>query len=283
MMYVGSCLGFYGCVWDGTRIRVDPLTPMFDLTVHSRDSVLRRDIASSLDAFMLSVNSIENFYLSIKAPGARVNSISDADQERAKAFPYVTTYEDARNKVAFSYDKRLDDNKLLFLATANQFQFLVKFTPKYSEDCHRYLESRGRAPKLLNCRPLRGGWKAVFMEISRYKPLYGMNLTDEEKNKVREKVMKVVMDLHEGGFVHGDIRDTNILVDLDSLTDDSDGVNVQLIDFDWAGSVGAARYPLGVNKTTVWRPDGVQDEGLITVEHDKEMVSSLFQNTLPIF
>ena len=89
-------------------------------------------------------------------------------------------------------------------------------------------------------------------------------------------MMKVVIDLHEGGSVHGDIRDTNILVDLDSLTNDSDGVNVQLIDFDWAGSVGVARYPLGVNKTTVWRPDGVQDEELITVEHDKEMVSSLF-------
>ena len=69
------------------------------------------------------------------------------------------------------------------------------------------------------------------MEISRYKPLYGMKLTDEENNKVREKVMKVVIDLHEGGFVHGDIRDTNILVDPDSLTNNSDGVNVQLIDF----------------------------------------------------
>jgi serine/threonine protein kinase len=134
-------------------------------------------------------------------------------------------------KLHFFYDKRLDDTKLLFLAMVNQFQFLVKFTPRYSENCHRYLERRGRAPKLLNCCQFRGGWKAVFMEISRYKPLYGMKLTDEENNKVREKVMKVVIDLHEGGFVHGDIRDTNILVDPDSLTNNSDGVNVQLIDF----------------------------------------------------
>ena len=59
------------------------------------------------------------------------------------------------------------------------------------------------------------------MGISRYKHLYGMKLTDEEKNKVREKVMKVVIDLHEGGFVHGDIRDTNILIDPDSLTNDA--------------------------------------------------------------
>jgi hypothetical protein len=50
---------------------------------------------------MLAVKSIENFYLSINAPGARIDSISDADQERAKAFPYVTSYEDAGNKVAF--------------------------------------------------------------------------------------------------------------------------------------------------------------------------------------
>ena len=64
---------------------------MFDLTAHSKDSMLRRDIASNLDAFMLAIKSIEKFYLSINAPGVRIDSISNANQERAKAFPYVTS------------------------------------------------------------------------------------------------------------------------------------------------------------------------------------------------
>jgi hypothetical protein len=74
----------------------------------------------------------------------------------------------------------------------------------------------------------------------------------------------------------------NILVDCESLTKESDDVNVHLVDFDWAGPVGVARYPIGVNKTTVWRPDGVQDGELITVQHDDEMVSNLFQQTFMI-
>jgi hypothetical protein len=59
-----------------------------------------------------------------------------------------------------------------------------------------YTESQDRAPKLLKCRQLCGGWNAVFMEISDYTPLYGMELTEEEKDKVRLKMKNVVMDLH---------------------------------------------------------------------------------------
>jgi hypothetical protein len=51
-MYVESCLGIYGCLWDGSRIRVDPLTPMYDVAAHHRDEALRRAMASSLDALI---------------------------------------------------------------------------------------------------------------------------------------------------------------------------------------------------------------------------------------
>jgi hypothetical protein len=123
MIYVESYLGFYGCVWDGMRIRADPLTPMFDLTAHSKDNMLRRDIASSLDAFLLAVNTIENFYLTMNTK-ACADSISDADQKRspprARGYPYVTSYEDAGIQISFFYNTRFDGTKLLFLATANQ-------------------------------------------------------------------------------------------------------------------------------------------------------------------
>jgi hypothetical protein len=32
-------------------------------------------------------------------------------------------------------------------------------------------------------------------------------------------------------------------------------VVIRLIDFDWAGGMGEAKYPIGVNKTTMRRPD----------------------------
>ena len=44
--------------------------------------------------------------------------------------------------------------------------------------------------------------------------------------------------------------------------------------------IGIARYPMGVNKKTVRRPDGVRDGELITVEHDQEMVRNLFRQLI---
>jgi serine/threonine protein kinase len=112
------------------------------------------------------------------------------------------------------------------------------------------------------------------MDRSSYAVLYGLNLTKVQQEKVRRKVEKIVQILHDAGHVHGDIRNTNILVDLGSL--DSDDVKVHLVDFDWAGLIGEARYPIGVNGKTVKRPEGAEDGEIITIEHDNAMVSYLF-------
>ena len=72
--------------------------------------------------------------------------------------------------------------------------------------------------------------------------------------------MSIVRTLHEGGFVHGDIRDANLLIDRASLA--SDDVTIHLIDFDWAGCVGEAKYPIGMNCETVRRPEGIEGGSL---------------------
>ena len=55
-------------------------------------------------------------------------------------------------------------------------------------------------------------------------------------------------------------------------------MTVHLIDFDWAGCVGKAKYPIGMNCETVRRPEGIEGGELITEQHDIEMVSYLFAN-----
>jgi DNA-binding helix-hairpin-helix protein with protein kinase domain len=54
--------------------------------------------------------------------------------------------------------------------------------------------------------------------------------------------------MHAKGLVHGDVRDTNIHVNHKSLAKGTDDVQVHIIDFDWAGLVGVAEYPLGVDQ-----------------------------------
>jgi hypothetical protein len=58
----------------------------------------------------------------------------------------------------------------------------------FSEATHRYLAGFSYAPKLRECCELRGQWVVVFMNISDYTPLYRMELSGEEKQKVLQKV-----------------------------------------------------------------------------------------------
>jgi serine/threonine protein kinase len=189
----------------------------------------------------------------------------------------MTSYEDDGQRVAFTYNERLDDEKLIFSAILhhpNSEERLVKYTWRYSEAAHNYLASHGSAPRIQRCVRISADWTAVIMDKSTYQRLYGLRLSDAEQEKVRHKVRSVVQTLHQGGFVHGDIRDTNILIDIESLA--SEDVAIHLIDFDWAGRLGEAKYPIEVNKTTMRRPVDVEGGGLITKEHDLEMVSYLF-------
>jgi len=67
----------------------------------------------------------------------------------------------------------------------------------------------------------------------------------------------------------------NILIDqVETL--DSDDVRIHFVDFDWAGRIGEAEYPNDINRITVRRPEEAEGGKLITVEHDKTVVSYLF-------
>jgi serine/threonine protein kinase len=97
-------------------------------------------------------------------------------------------------------------------------------------------------------------------------PLLPLGFASELKSKIRD----IVQRLHDNDLVHGDIRDTNILVDLETSS-----YAVQLLDFDWAGTEGEVRYPERVNTKSIRRPDGVSDRELITKDHDTTMVGHL--------
>jgi len=146
MVYAGLYLGFYGAVWDGKRVRVEPLTPLFDLSTHWWESKARCAIAATFDALMVAVDSIKIHHDSIKSE-AKMNLTPpkeyDPDLQKARAHPFLTSYEDNGREIHFMYDMRLRDEKLLFCASiVNQpdsDKFLVKFTPWYSEDAHNCL------------------------------------------------------------------------------------------------------------------------------------------------
>jgi len=274
-------MGFYGAIWDGDRVKVEPLTPLFNLSTHRMEQDDRFAIASSLDALVAAAHNLTTHYQALDTE-ARANHVpSDyySRLQKARGFPFLTSYEHDGRRITLTYDARLDDEKLIFSAIVGQGdsahdECLVKYTRWYSKETHEHLASYGFAPMLRQCVQVSAEWIAIIMDRSKYEVLYGQMLSNAEQEKVRRKVNSMVQVLHEGGFVHGDIRDVNLLVDVGSLA--SDNVAVHVVDFDWAGRIGEARYPIGVNTKTVWRPAGVKSGQLITTRDDEDMVSYLF-------
>ena len=168
-------------------------------------------------------------------------------------------------KVNFQYISRPMNTKLLFeVSTDRGDNLLVKFTEDYSEDAHRYCSNNGIAPVLHAVEELSGGWKMVVMD-----------LLDDPYDIVKlplpeglfESLQRAVGTLHKGGFVHGDIRSCNFL-----FYKDQEEFKVMILDFDWAGVIGAAKYPDNINTVSVERPDGVGPGLPIIAKHDLEMI-----------
>jgi hypothetical protein len=71
-----------------------------------------------------------------------------------------------------------------------------------------------------------------------------------------------LVELHQGYFAHGDVRDVNIMVRKDGKS------GFMLVDFDWAGVIGKAHYRDNFSKVDFWLPDNMSEVMPIKSEHD---------------
>ena len=87
----------------------------------------------------------------------------------------------------------------------------------------------GIAPNLRGFGDIGAGWKMVIMDAldQEYKHF------DEDilPTDTRELIEKRLVELHQAGFVHGDVRDANIIVRKDNNS------GFMVIDFDWSGVI----------------------------------------------
>ncbi|KAF8634753.1 hypothetical protein AX15_000719 [Amanita polypyramis BW_CC] len=104
---------------------------------------------------------------------------------------------------------------------------------------------------------------------------YTLLINMENKEKLTELygiIRKNLEQLHQAGYVHGDIRDANIMVSrkpADKL--------FFLLDFDWAGKIREITYPMNIfHSKDLWRPKGAVDGELIKAEHDMQMLAHMF-------
>ena len=223
-------MGFAGTVFTG-RIELGPLTPLLPLHGYPEGGI--EPLARAFKAFRVAFKKLREEY--DKLLSGLMENLPDPN------FPYLNYYEDKTGKpVVFEYNKRLNESRLIFLATtSDKTRLFIKFTLRYGEDAHRACSDACVAPQLYAVKAIPGGWFMVVMEYldpNTFEHVYGSD-TD-----LKAKVDQAVDVLHGRGFVHGDLRVWNMMCRKEN------GVwKVLLLDFDWAGRQKEVRYPTGIN------------------------------------
>ncbi|KAH9917642.1 uncharacterized protein BXZ73DRAFT_105466 [Epithele typhae] len=142
-------------------------------------------------------------------------------------------------------------------------EVVVKFAFQYGVEGHALL-APDFSPRLWHCawEESVGMW-VIVMDHVRGSPLAEHEiLTPTQGEKLRDAVGR----LHAADLVFGDLRNVNVL----TVGDD----DIRLIDFDWCGKVGEARYPPDLYMGHDW-PSGVHCGGLIEKAHDLQWVNEL--------
>jgi serine/threonine protein kinase len=245
------------------------------------DSVLNEshitNVARIFYALKASLGKLDSYY-------EDVQPTSDLPAD-SRYFPSITTYRHDNKLINFEYVGFLENcpdcTTLHARRTTEPAQdIVVKFVDRYGERAHRLLADLGLAPKLFFCgSPCLSGkdpsYRSLSMVVMEY--IDGKTLAQEEinaqmKEKVRLELKRALDLLHDKGLVFGDLRPPNVMITKES--------EVKLIDFNWAGEKGQAKYPYLISPGVDW-PEGVKALAVMEANHDLEMLSKLFGRPAP--
>ncbi|KAG8946581.1 hypothetical protein FRC04_011559 [Tulasnella sp. 424] len=145
----------------------------------------------------------------------------------------------------------------------------------YGLEPHVLAASAGFAPRLLGTASIPGAPVIYVMELLSSKKWFHLvkaelpkDITERQKKDLRNRGTALISFLSEHQLVHGDLRGCNIMC----RRGDND-VDLRVLDWDWAGKRGTARYPAALNTEVGYQ--GLPG-GLIETSHDEDM----FRKTL---
>ena len=261
----GPWLCVLGAIYHTTAV-IEPLTDFIfcgdrPIDAGKRIVTLARLFVSLSKAHNTLRNYYENLQCKIEDQSIPVNT---------SLFPYRVTFPSEGGVVGITYLQLLDEDKLVWIAeTSRNESVIVKFTQHYCTNAHELLAKVGLAP-ILYYADEEGSTENRRMIVMQYVKgaVHINNVPSIHRPQVFDQIRRAVTLLHDNDFVFGDLRHPNILVTKDYQ-------HVKIIDFDWCGKQGIARYPIGgVNREHPW-PDGVETHGLIEKVHDEGWLQTL--------
>lgn len=175
-----------------------------------------------------------------------------------------------------SYPLFLAKVKAAGTSDGNEEEVLVKLVQgNYGKDAHRVAAESGLAPKLYGVASLDGAPSAYIMEhLSgragwRHPEANSIYLpTREHFKKLQAEIRRLLVCLQDHQLVHGDLRPNNMFIRVQD-----DNVELRVVDWDWAGPQGTARYPIDLNPNADL--PGVPN-GKIHTDHDQSTIYKYF-------
>jgi len=297
------------------KIIVQRLTDMKWIALSSTEESERaRNLAKVLVALRKCIEKLREFYFDQLNLPPFV-----PDKPHPRYFPYPKSFPVPGGNTKFQYVASLEDDPacVTYLAEipseldmeGKPVKVVVKFVARYGKEVHEFLATKGNAPALRYYGPLCSrlpetmvpgtlptpaqraapgfclGQNRMHMVVMDYIPHYPKPLQD-----IREQVRVILTSLHSKGYVFGDFRKQNILVDAHG--------KVKFIDFDWCGrynmNIGDGKLPHDVQNQigdgpyahypwAMSRIDGMWVSGIgmgplapIRPEHDWAMFDKLF-------
>ncbi|KAF9235048.1 hypothetical protein BU15DRAFT_51885 [Melanogaster broomeanus] len=265
VLLFGPYLAFAGATWN-LRPVVQTLSCTLQMHYHPTDTDMRTRVARHLAALQKVTRTLERYYRGLTTG---IHPASSRLQTQLFPHPtYFTSLQDSRQQ-DFEYSSQPFQDKLIFFGKlSNQQPICIKFVRQYSKDAHCLCASLGCAPILRGFEAIPGGWFMVVMDrlSGEYVELHKIIATAPPLDSIR----KALARLHQKGYVHGDIRTTNIMMSR------SDPKIFMLVDFDWAGKIGEVLYPMNVNRgPKLWRPESAVDGRPIMGDHDNAMLDDI--------
>lgn len=262
----GPFISFHALVLLNTRVRSLPLTaalPLNDRGLFSGRQQLYAAFRAARDLLNCTEEDAERMTASSlpKIPSSRtafpnVESLLRVDGKNDKIYFDITDHlgEDPPNRFVYLAMTRAPGAK----------RILIKFPQQYGKELHSFCAANEFAPESFAFERLIGGWYGIAMEFVPN----AMSLADADPKCIRERgdswlerMDKIVDAFHEAGFVHGDLRPPNFIVDSDRML---------LVDFDWGGRDGEAIIPDMELHPVLRRGRNVK---LITVQHDNDTLN----------
>ena len=236
-----------------------------------------------LGALRRAIHSLDTYYHEYSA--------NPSFALRNPTHPYPTSFTSRDNSVnRFIYLFHMKGRNMFFgrMDDVNGTAICIKFVTRYCKEGHEFLAAKGFAPKLHAVERLPGGLYMVVMDdvSEEYVSLFNLvrdnlDLLSEEylvaRHCLSEEVRQCLRQFHKAGFVHGDIRDTNIMVKTLKRGGFNDG-SFLVVDYDSCGKTKQVRYPLNLNTTSVQRPEGATGGAVIEAEHDLEMLDHIWDS-----